>query len=994
MLTDYIRDFRELFKIIAEAQHAGLVTLYRKIIVEITKKKQAEVQYCVRHDVPSPILEGAYAFIESLLATIPDKKPLFVDHALLQLRFARIAETYYDAEKWGWIEDPNPEHLREKRRLQARKDYEDLTRRQKTLFKFMQSAARVSVAAFIDDRDQQLKHILRRRRPFNKAWLARLKGLSHRLLHSIYQQKSLQGQNINLIHALIELDVPDHDIEVLEQVLKFLKGMGYIRIYTEPLIPMAIELFLHSRQKIEAEPQHSSEDYETFEAFQENRRLRELRLAALETLHALEIERERQQFIQDYFACQESGQILALIEKTLPSNSEILGRIREEALNVEEQNLSEEQRTVYEAPPGQSVVVTAGPGSGKTHTLLLRLARLIHKDHIAPDTMLVLAYNRAVVEEIKHRLHELMGQLGYRHLAKGLKVFTFHGLIKYCIPDIIRDIPIGDEWENVFLDTFQRTPGLIRQRLGAIRYVFVDEFHDMTMRRYRLLQFIAPPQNAHVFAIGDPNQSIYGHQRCAAGERWEAEPYFERLIAEYQAAAYHLRKNFRSFSHIIQAAEELVALNHGRLSPGSLAAVRTPSPAWAQHANYVEANDAHNLPWFQAVRKLLHETRADGAPYRHIAILFRSNLEVYRAFTELKKALQGVNTASVTIRVQGEGIQFARLREVEYFLDAFRARAEKPLPQNVVDDFLKDCQSLPACWHQDFLQILHALLLEFQNTRYDSATFGDLVEYIEDIGRSDAGQIYKIYQFWQPHKVLDRDLPGQQSTDIVLSSIHKVKGLEFDAVVIPASIADLPFAHSPASRADLQSIFAEERRIYYVGMTRARDRLLLFRSKREECLQKNQSFSLSSDQKSQLGVGFNAGIDNLFISHNANQTFIRSYAQLSEEAFLRYIERKIAIGDPLTLQRIRQCWYLVHKGTPVGRLSQKAARKLNPSTAYTGLEVTQVVRYSYQQSLASDEKHRQHGRSSHFADMWSPYFRQKGWSYLVDFCGYAQPSLF
>ena len=123
-----------------------------------------------------------------------------------------------------------------------------------------QTAARVSISAFIDDRDQQLKHILRRRRPFNKAWLARLKHLTYKLLGSIYRQKSLQGQNINLIHALIELDVPDHDIEVLEQVLKFLKGLGYIRIYTEPLIPMAIELFLHSRQKIEAEPHHRRED--------------------------------------------------------------------------------------------------------------------------------------------------------------------------------------------------------------------------------------------------------------------------------------------------------------------------------------------------------------------------------------------------------------------------------------------------------------------------------------------------------------------------------------------------------------------------------------------------------------------------------------------------------------------------------------------------------------------------------------------------------------
>ncbi|MDY0096607.1 MAG: hypothetical protein RBT80_28240 [Candidatus Vecturithrix sp.] len=79
---------------------------------------------------------------------------------------------------------------------------------------------------------------------------------------------------------------------------------------------------------------------------------------------------------------------------------------------------------------------------------------------------------------------------------------------------------------------------------------------------------------------------------------------------------------------------------------------------------------------------------------------------------------------------------------------------------------------------------------------------------------------------------------------------------------------------------------------------------------------------------------------------------------------------------------------------PVGRLSQKAAQKLNPSSIYTGLEVTQIVRYSYQQSLASDEKNRTRSHSTHFADLWSSYFRQKVWTYLVDFCGYARPSLF
>src|SRR5690606_34442667 len=210
-----------------------------------------------------------------------------------------------------------------------------------------------------------------------------------------------------------EEEVPDCDISFLERVLLFLRWMGYIRVSS--ILPMAIEAYLHSVRPVSSTD--DGEDRRIYAMYDENRRLKMLRLAALQALVAIRDHERQIRFIEKYFTVESADDVLEVIEGAVVEvdpKHPLIQELRHAALQELERKLSDEQRAVYHASVHRSIVVVAGPGSGKTHTLLLRLARLIHEENVDPASILVLAYNRAVVAEIKHRLNSLLGKLGYR----------------------------------------------------------------------------------------------------------------------------------------------------------------------------------------------------------------------------------------------------------------------------------------------------------------------------------------------------------------------------------------------------------------------------------------------------------------------------------------------------------------------------------------------------------------------------------------------------
>ncbi|MDL1959084.1 MAG: UvrD-helicase domain-containing protein [Deltaproteobacteria bacterium] len=994
-------DFRELFRLIALAQKERYLHVHHPLTVRLPKAKHRinEVEYLYQNSASSPVLSAAYSIVKGIFAASAIGQSIEVDSARLETLVTKALNKYFRPENWSWI---TGESERQKRIENAK---EDIGRhyRQKAMLRLIGQIPRVGVRTTMDKDNRSPIYLVTLQNVDYKKWLERHEVLAGKVLTYLYE-KAQNERPFSLADALIDLEVIDYDYTFLESTLFFLKGMGYLH-FSSPLIPMAVELYLSSDLLIDISDR-TSPDHSIFEDFQENKQLKELRLGALETLFEQESEEARDRFIQTYFRCNTSADIMALVEESLAHDHPLLRGYREEALKQavygkqsgksedgrQQGGLSKEQLAVYKAPLDEAAVVVAGPGSGKTHTLMLRLARLIHEEEVDPKHILVLAYNRAVVAELKHRLNDLLGKLGYRRIAASLKVFTFHGLVRYCIPNQVQDEEL-ERWIEIFNETIgnKSSAGRVQllTRLGKPRYVFVDEFQDITRERYEMLKLVADPKKASVTAIGDPNQSIYGYERAKAGDPREAEPFFDEFQQDYSAIRFDLKNNYRSFEGILKRAEKDIEPIENKMLKEELKAQREPKSHWPLKDCYVQDEEAEKGLIVKKLRELLGETKDDGSPYNHVAVLCRSNEEVYRCYEQIMK--EGIESSSVKIRVQGDASSLRNVREIAHLVEDFDKQPTKPLPADlyrIIEKRIKSELATHKNWSEHYMELLLALVSEFMHTRSERATYGDLLDYLSDILRKDEGQCFKLYQFWKKRRA-DQVIPGKRVREIILSTVHRIKGLEFDAVLLSHSYASVPhYRNEDTTEVDekeLSSLINEERRIYYVAMTRARDRLVKINWKREEALEKGMKFHLDN-KRERLGIPFSNSLEYVYLNLGANKDDIRrSLGFRDGEEYMAYLENDVAVGDRLSLRWESGNWFVIHAGKRIMRLSNAGKKKLREKYGvYGGLRVANVVRRYYHEVVRSDEKKR-----TEWAKGWSDYFKEKGWQYLVEFSGYA-----
>ena len=606
------------------------------------------------------------------------------------------------------------------------------------------------------------------------------------------------------------------DIRYFDTILSLLHRTRLIQV-EGTLLPMAIELTLKNSHDIDLN--NKGADQRIQEQFQIAQKLRRVRLAVLAGF--AEIAKENYSaYINEYFQCENYEKIVQLLDKYLPANSQLLSEFREEALKKAEEVLNPQQRVVYDYPITHNLNVVAGPGSGKTHTLILRVARLIHKEHIQPSQILVLAYNRAVVLELKERLQSLFRQLGYNKLTASLKVFTFHGFIKYCLQDELEGVDFN-EYPEKFIDKWQTESGIINARMGPIRYVFVDEFQDITSSRLEVLKIVAnPAQQRYITVIGDPNQSIYGFDRKTEGDTISPKPFYKKFNNFFQPESLHLSINYRSLPRIIEQAQQYLNLNKEAFDIPPLTANRVVPEKWSSKEYYQQIEPSSDN-WITMTQELLNETAPDGHPYRELAIMYRSNDELYRGFNKLKSSLPD----TTRIRIQGESDDFLRIREVAFVINGL---IKPKLDQLISTDLHTEYKSflttasIPASWDRYLFDILEACLIEFEKDKNDETIYLDILEFLQEIARKDDGQLGKLY-----HHNADRLSGYSRQTTIVFTTMHKVKGLEFDAVIIPSSYASLPYilptdTFTPSDDLGFDDSIEEERRLRFVALSRAK----------------------------------------------------------------------------------------------------------------------------------------------------------------------------
>ncbi|MBP5996322.1 MAG: exodeoxyribonuclease V subunit gamma [Azonexus sp.] len=407
-------------------------------------------------------------------------------------------------------------------------------------------------------------------------------------------------------------------------------------------------------------------------------------------------------------------------------------------------------------------------------------------------------------------------------------------------------------------ELLQRNEPLRTHYQQRFRYILVDEFQDTNKLQYAWLQLLAGG-GARVFAVGDDDQSIYAFRGAEVGNMRD----FER---EYAGAnVIRLEQNYRSHGNILAAANALIKNNRERLGKNLWTDAGAGEPIRA-FEGYSDLDEARFI--VEEIRELVRE----GVPQTQIALLYRSNAQSRVLEHELF-------AKGVPYKVYG-GLRFFERQEIKHALAYLR------LLGNPDDDtaFLRvvnfptrgigarSLENLQATAHQmnsslynaaasltgkagqtvgAFIRLIESLRQETQNL-----PLPEVVEHI--IEKSGLAQHYRTEKEGQErlenldelinaaatfvddegaigeggalasflaHASLEagEHQAGEGQEAVQLMSVHAAKGLEFDVVFITGLEQGL-FPHENSVNQGREGL-EEERRLMYVALTRARQRL-------------------------------------------------------------------------------------------------------------------------------------------------------------------------
>ena len=817
--------------------------------------------------------------------------------------------------------------------------------------------------------------------------------------------------------VIIDLGWSKKGYRYFEDLLSILYHLSYVE--HSPLVKSGIEILATESTESEI-PEGLSEESNMFayrKEFDDNEKIKKVRLSCMDIFTNVDV-KEQGTFIQRYFQSKDYEDYLSLAGDYVPDGSDIMSELTEEALKVEEAKLenNEDQKCIYEQPTNKDVNVLAGPGAGKTHVLTLRCARLIYKEHVDPSHLLVLAYNRAVVVELRNRLNNLFTKLGMSRIAHQLNVYTFHALAKKCLGKKLDGIST-EMWEYEFFNYLSKHVKDFKARFPNIEYVLVDEFQDITtVRLESLFRIHHIFRNAKFFTIGDINQSIYGFDRVPKdnfgrklmlqpeqyAEVLDPRPYYKKLDSELHPEQLSMFTNYRSYQKILDKASEFIQEGNMPVSSQSIMKYEPLKP-------YVEEYDSikdKGRVWFNDIIKVVNWAKSQNVDaeeihdndvlkkMRHIdtiAVFFRTNNEVYRGYSKIKTSLP----KDVRIRIQGESLgEFWREREIYYLVDTLNRYANQKIDMrnnktaNGIKEFLKKKMHDSPSWDSYTLDIAYTLVLNYMDSirsDYDTHTWKDMADYIIDIAsRDDAGQVYKIYENYRKQRILQ-----ETPLTVVLTTMHKVKGLEFDVVITTPSFAGLPLRpHREYEKGENPNVddladMNEERRLMFVAYTRAKKRLIIYKAERERALS-HSSIYLAPDYPALRYTEPKPGMDKYYLSYTAQSRIFENVDS--------YVLNQIKKDDPVQVIRDQYGnYYIVHNGHYIGRLSSRSTIRYRAEedgkTSLNDFFVSNVFVWTYEDTLASDKVN-----NTDFAARWSPEAKQQGYINIVQIAGFGTPN--
>ena len=554
-----------------------------------------------------------------------------------------------------------------------------------------------------------------------------------------------------------------------------------------------------------------------------------------------------------------------------------------------------------------ALAVIAGPGSGKTRTIVHRIAYLVKVKRVEPSRIVVLAYNRNAVQELRSRLRGLVGPLASR-----LRVFTFHGLALALLGRTLgeqkrsREVDFTELLQEACtlleqgqdeLDDLDTQTRLI-QLLGNIEHVFVDEYQDVAKDEYRLIQLISGlgkseddsrSVQTNLCVIGDDDQNIY-HFKGTSPE------YILQFETEYRAKKLLLTENYRSTQPIIEAANNLIRNNRFRCKRSPLEQVCIDSERRGNGGLPVRAFTFNN-PTSQAawVKKTIQSWVDKGVPKREIAVLARQ----WDTLSPVRSLLEREGIA--TYALKRDGIKLVRNRAACQLIEELKGRSHEVLPpERSVKDWFT---SLLTDWKRSLEEPTVKILIEIASNLDDERGWGS-----EELAvPMSADEILTaLFEFNETGEVF------LQENAVLVTSCHGAKGLEFRKVIL------LTDGFNTASH-EIES----ERRLFYVAMTRAKEELMM-------CGVKPCSFVQETDVSSQMIPQSDQHLPQkmFYIDLTPADVNLGYFATKNQQSVIKALHE----GAPLQM-KINQYgdgWVIqTQQGQDIGALSRRANQTLS-----------------------------------------------------------------
>ena len=683
--------------------------------------------------------------------------------------------------------------------------------------------------------------------------------------------------------------------------------------------------------------------------------LQVLRAQAMVLLASMPSE-NRKLYIDRYFECETADGIKSLLEDTvgdvdeevINSSSmlqELLSQVRKERFQEEVEKLNENQRDVCKTPFDQTMLVNAGPGSGKTHVLMMRCAYLIHVQRIDPAEILVLAFNRAVVYEIRDRIRKLFRDLGYGSYTNKLDVSTFHSFsLRYQdATDLYEEDAIG-QTVHLFAEEMKTNEAFAHRIGGKYKAILVDEFQDMNEDFYSVVRSLLTHCSGGGMVIGDDDQDILTWNRRKWRKQYrrdcplDAVHYFNTFSETLGPKEHNLNLNYRSVSVIVKRANAMIEnvsarVGFKRMKNGSALT------SFRNDLGRVEELDPSSLS--EIVANALDRGES-------VAVLCRSNRECRQEYEALADSGE-ISTHNIEL-LGAEDFALYQLRYPGALLDICNKRHDYEFVDTYIwDELLEEYdthQFADSKNGRQFLELMYRLVRE----EVGRPRIRDLRAFIQEMRASDVERLKAKFGL------------TVESAKVTVATVHKVKGLEYDTVLLMPSSENFPFNSSNGTEVTPDKMdAAEEARLYYVAMTRAKNHLFFGWENREKAWLTCRKFAT---EEAAHHFCLKGSPNEVFVSWPGQEEQVQGGLQ-------DYIGSQVCVGDPLSLHKT----VLRHDGRNVGFLSNKTLSMLNKSNKNSKLCVANVIRYTCGRYFEE--------RQPKFWANLDNSVKEQGWFYLV-----------